>query len=973
MSLQPQAIPVAFQPLNTRLDELSAPMGAILLLENGRYYKATGQGTWSVRKRPGQVAVTGASFPSPHRLGRFGDDLVAICRGGLYRYSQTAQNTAQLHPSAPWTPTTKPVTAATSTAATASAACVVGGYTVTAWIISPTTFYAIQDAAGVVLKTGSIAGPAGTTSLRALTVGSDAIVLSGGGGAVWAVKITPSTLTVGTAVAPVGAGANVWDAKERSTFVDIVYASGTANVSFSRLDTSSMTVTATRSQACVVSEALAILDHDNADGNIWCAGVGDIAATGTAHDVSFISCAVGYGSSAANTAVVSEANAVTRITGWVQPSTLERVAVYNTTIAASVGTIPLMGKVVNGGSGTGGTGVGATSPLFYGGLLASRAFIHNGRAYALATWDPAGTYQATAFLLDLYNPAIASAALQTFANAQAAGLTSVSVVSADKVMIGALRKGVVSVVAGAPVYAVGPVNLAFDAQDTRLGNPIEFAGGLTVPGGQPRFFDGASIFELGFPLDPEAPVLALNAAGGVFANGTTFSYVLTYEGTDASGRRWQSAPSIPTLLANNSGGLRNFDVKGYPPQIASTMPNAQTVIWRTTSPSGTVYRRLAAVVGNVPFTFTDTIADTVLSTGELLYSQPGDTVRENEPAPPTTVFGVLGDRLCAVAAEDGSGWYSKRQQDAAGVHFSGEYKFLSQGDDGRFTALLQHAGVLYWFRAAAIYGLTGDGPVDNSDGSDLYKHPPRIGDAHGTTLPMCVAATPAGPAWLDANGRVTTLQDAAGLSRQGAGAVPLGEPAYDYAGLSFRGAAVLPLRSEIHWLSSDGRSLVYDYVTGAWATDTNRAALGAVYTNGALYFVKADGSVVMESSAVSDAGTAIVTAMEVALPLGGLAGFAALWEWQVRGVFVGNHTLRCSPTFDGGTSADEAHNFVVTTGLYRNRFKPRRMDCSSVRMRIEDVFPGGATGGAVWSGLAVEAGIDPAIRRLAKSANATKT
>jgi len=78
----------------------------------------------------------------------------------------------------------------------------------------------------------------------------------------------------------------------------------------------------------------------------------------------------------------------------------------------------------------------------------------------------------------------------------------------------------------------------------------------------------------------------------------------------------------------------------------------------------------------------------------------------------------------------------------------------------------------------------------------------------------------------------------------------IGSPAEGFNDQTYTAATLLPDRNEVRFLSSDERTLVYDYEFQAWSTFTNHQGLGAVLHGNVYKYLRLDGRVYSETNGV---------------------------------------------------------------------------------------------------------------------------
>ncbi len=96
--------------------------------------------------------------------------------------------------------------------------------------------------------------------------------------------------------------------------------------------------------------------------------------------------------------------------------------------------------------------------------------------------------------------------------------------------------------AGSSPVGIDIVELDYTAQL----NSMVLDDGLVLAGADPHYFDGAQIAELGFEYYPEPPILGSRAVA--VGDAGTYLVSVLYEWTDKNGKKFQSAPSVPSSI-----------------------------------------------------------------------------------------------------------------------------------------------------------------------------------------------------------------------------------------------------------------------------------------------------------------------------------------------------------------------------------------------------------------------------------------
>jgi hypothetical protein len=131
-------------------------------------------------------------------------------------------------------------------------------------------------------------------------------------------------------------------------------------------------------------------------------------------------------------------------------------------------------------------------------------------------------------------------------------------------------------------------------------------------------------------------------------------------------------------------------------------------------------------------------------------------------------------------------------------------------------------------------------------------------------------------------------------------------------------ATLVGSTTQVRFLTSSGRTLLFDYLFGQWSTWTNHEGIDAVVSNGTYYYARDDGRIFKENqTSYADDGARIPLVIETAwlgfLPQ--LQGFCRFWHVRLLGEWKSQHTLSMQYaldyTVDGNWS--QPVPFVATT------------------------------------------------------------
>lgn len=251
--------------------------------------------------------------------------------------------------------------------------------------------------------------------------------------------------------------------------------------------------------------------------------------------------------------------------------------------------------------------------------------------------------------------------------------------------------------------------------------PVPYKETAFIPNSQIDFYDGGAAYRLGTFAPPIALSVTSSAAPGGLTSGAQYGYVTLIETLASNGDVWRSPPSAPFLITlgptDTQASVTGVQWNGLYGQ-AGPGGIVRVSVYRTDA-NGSSYRRIYSelrVSGGSPLSLNDTLADSAIDQGEVLY-----TIGELSTAitPPARAVWLFDDRLWAINAEyPTEAWYTKNLRPGRQPEFTNE-GIVDQDDDfGELTngAHLDDKGVL--FKKNAIYFMQGSGFTDSGSGSN---------------------------------------------------------------------------------------------------------------------------------------------------------------------------------------------------------------------------------------------------------------
>lgn len=462
------------------------------------------------------------------------------------------------------------------------------------------------------------------------------------------------------------------------------------------------------------------------------------------------------------------------------------------------------------------------------------------------------------------------------------------------------------------------VALDFDSEDSH--GTAQLGRGLYLAGSCPMHYDGSAWTELGFHVGPEL-IATVTASGGSMTGSATHRYVAWYEWTDAQGEIHRGPTSIATAVTMGASDtqvtltlptLRLSSKTGVRICVARSVNGEPDALYRVTSadPSATGangYVANDATVDSV--TFLDRMSDVSLRTQEPLYTNGG--ILSNDPAALGSVMAGGKSRLFFSDPSDPDVVrYSQEHDIGYGVECPPELYVRCDPFGGPVTALAVMDELVVVFKERAIFVFNGNGPLPTGSAVGAgFSSPQLVTSDVGCTDPNSVAVTPAGLLFKSAKG-IYQLDTSRGVSYVGA-------PVEHYNSQAVRRATAMPDRTQIVFLTDDGRTLLYDYLFQQWSTFTNHEGRDAIVVGGAYYYLRTDERVFKETPGThSDAGKRIKMRLETAWlhMQEHLQGFQRFYHLHVLGGRESAHQLVIQYRTDySGRWSDPA--YLDATGL----------------------------------------------------------
>lgn len=546
--------------------------------------------------------------------------------------------------------------------------------------------------------------------------------------------------------------------------------------------------------------------------------------------------------------------------------------------------------------------------------IASKAFLFNGKFYFLAAYQ--SPYQSTYFLIDWTDFSAsniyAKLAYSNGGGYLTLGLPSALINSSGQVPISYLIQDLIEPTnkaqgapnQGLPTHAQIGVNLVKFNMASPPIDSAEIGSALNVSGGFVWSYDGFLPVEQNFFLWPDNVTASASTSSG-HLTAQQYFYAVTYEWADNSGNIQRSAPSIPvTVTTTGSTSTVTLNIPTLRITYKTSTPVQITIYrWSVGQP---IYYQVGTVnnaLGQDSVSFADTLADSTIIGGSILYTNGG--VVEDISPPATSIMALYKSRLMLVDAEDPNLlWYSKQVIESTPVEFSDLFTIYvaptesAQGSTGPITALSAMDDKLIIFKKDAIYYITGNGP-DNTGANDDFSDPIFITATVGSANQASIVFIPQGLMFQSDKGIWLLGRD---LSTQ-----YIGAPVEDFNSFNVNSAVNIPGTNYVLFTLSSGVTLMYDYFFNQWGTFVGVPAISSTLFQNLHTFINGVGEVFQElpDSFVDGANAVLMQFTTSWINLAGLQGYQRAYFFTMLGQFLSPHQLIMQIGYDYAENASQ--------------------------------------------------------------------
>lgn len=545
--------------------------------------------------------------------------------------------------------------------------------------------------------------------------------------------------------------------------------------------------------------------------------------------------------------------------------------------------------------------------------------------------------------------------------------------------------------------------------EQRSQRETEPLGQFTVVSGQPTEFLGRPYSQIGLANSvsngaaevgfAQAPVITA-AASLNGSDGSTHSYRVVYEWSDAYGRRHRSPPSVPISVSSNGANMSvqlTFTSIDVTQRVDDNQMGAPMYTIYRSQNGGSTYNRVplsgtASDPTNGYIQVTDSSEDSEISGNEFVYTDGG--VLENTLAPACRFLASSEDRLWF------GGLWDPRIIQCSKVIIPEEPIQCTDHPAFQVTLLGECTGLAYQdgqvvaFTAEEIYLISGDGP--NDQGAGQFSPPRKLGQNVGCVDHRSVRETNIGIIFLSAQGFMLLPRGFGPVEFIGAAVRDLTQGAPDAGGGDFTArldcissAAMTTHNGSLarFLLASAGTSsganvVTYDINNGQWYWDTyGMAALGVIgaWPNGFVHVSQSlssavDGPIWYEDRAAIGDGDTLHISQSVRTawiqPFG--PGAHGLFKAaQLSFLTIGSCTVTMTVSTDGASSSPGTWAVTAPSSVINYReVVPQEFKGTAFQVTVTITAPGTESRGVKFLGLTIEAESDGGRRLLASSEKA---
>jgi len=467
---------------------------------------------------------------------------------------------------------------------------------------------------------------------------------------------------------------------------------------------------------------------------------------------------------------------------------------------------------------------------------------------------------------------------------------------------------------------------SFDFEESSNRSMTATLGGSTIINGAlPLVYDGESLYEQGFLLNPY--IISSSVSAGATIPAGTYTYRVVFEFINNNGEVEESVPSN-ALEVTHAGAA--FVIIKYNFTNLGRKSTPKVILYRTENNGNISYK---SVEGSATGTIQDIITDADLIANKVLYTEGG--VLSNDSLPPSKFLHASKSRIFSINSEtSGRIDYSKYYTDGLGVNFSDFLNLLSSDKDklalNDFTAVSSLDDKVVLFKQDEIYVFNGDGPSDTG-GNSSFSEPQRITADVGCATPRSVVSTPKGVMFKSEKG-IYNLD-------RGLNIEYIGAPVERYNSYEIVSAFTNDKESKVFFILSTLGTLVYDYInnrwdlfTGVYGNDGYLFGNDVIYLKNSRLYKTQDG--IYQDNLVNYSLKIITPWYKVT----GIQNFGRVWRSLIIGKYKSAHDLIVKVYYDYDDSQSTTYTIKpkLSDKQYQYQIGLEKQKCEAIKFEIYD-------------------------------------
>jgi hypothetical protein len=469
---------------------------------------------------------------------------------------------------------------------------------------------------------------------------------------------------------------------------------------------------------------------------------------------------------------------------------------------------------------------------------------------------------------------------------------------------------------------VGIRRVALDFDAVTAWQTAQLGRSLYIGSACPYRYDGDSIAEAGWHYAADDIATPSQGTSGALTALGSYLYRVIYEEIDAQGEVHRGPESVGTAVTLT--GSNDSVTLAIPTYRITSRRRVRIGVFRSLQGDDSQLYRVSSLdpsatgangyVANDPtvdtISFTDELSDALTAEREPAYTNGG--IPTNDPTGHGTILTAGKNRLFYNDPSDPLlVRFTQELAEGYAAEIVNELAVKVDPYGGAITALAVMDDRLVVFKKTAIFAVSGPGPLRDplADPSAGFSQAQLVTSDVGCTAPASIAVTPVGIVFQSAKGIYLLGRDM-GVSYVGA-------PVEAFNAQQVTRATLIEDRTQIVFLCSTGKTLLFDYLFGQWSTYTNHTGLDAKIVAGTYHYLRSDGRVFRETvGEYRDDNSQIRMVLETAwIKLQGyLQGMSRFYHAKIIGELRSAHTIRVRHQTDYQNSWGPPNDVPWTTG-----------------------------------------------------------